>query len=149
MNVSYSFRNVGPPISTVDLNAFEQELGCKLPESYRSFMLTTNGGCPANESFEEPGLPSFVLQRLYPLGGEKPYELRNMNVHGTELPKGFLHIGSSICGDPLALGIIGEHYGKVYWQDHELADNPHDLSSMNWMSDDFGLFMLSLKSLWS
>jgi hypothetical protein len=149
MNLPYTFRNVGPPISTKDVDALEQELGCKLPESYRAFMLTTNGGYPANESFEEPGLPSFVLQRLYPLGGEKPFELRNMNIHGTELPSGLLRIGSSICGDPMALGIAGEHYGKVYWQDHEQAEDPEDWSSMNWMSDDFGEFMLSLKSLWS
>ncbi len=148
MQLPYSFRNIGPAISAADLDALEQELVCKLPERYRSFMLTTNGGYPANESFEKPGLPSFVLQCLYPLGGEKPFELRNMNIHGNELPSGLLRIGNSICGDPLALGIVGDHCGKVYWQDHELAEDPEDWSSMNWMSNDFGEFMLSLKSLW-
>ncbi|MBK8040284.1 MAG: SMI1/KNR4 family protein [Verrucomicrobiaceae bacterium] len=147
MKLPYTFRDIGPPISSEDLDKLEQELCCKLPESYRSFMLTTNGGFPDHQVFEEPGLESLVVRSLHPLGGPMPFELKNMNIHGNDFPKGLLEIGDSVCGDPLALGITGEHFGKVYWQDHEQAEDPEDWSCMNWMSDDFGEFMLSLKSL--
>ncbi|MDZ4405879.1 SMI1/KNR4 family protein [Prosthecobacter sp.] len=147
MNLAYGFTHSGPALNAKELKLLEDELGCAFPDSYKKFMLHVNGGCPDHEVFDNPPEPSFVIQRLFPLGGEKPFELRNMNIHGTDLPKGLLDIGRSLCGDALALCVSGENYGKLYWQDHELAESPDDLEAMHLLCDNFGTFVAALRPL--
>jgi len=147
MKLEYGFSHSGPTLNSKDIKLLEDELACSFPDSFKDFMLSVNGGVPDHEVFDSPPEPSFVLQRLFPLGGEKPFELRNMNVHGTNLPKGFIDVGRSICGDALGLCVSGQNYGKVYWQDHELASEPDDWDAMHLLCGDFENFVTRLRPL--
>lgn len=48
------FSETGPPVTTADVDAFEAKIGSPLPEDYRRFLLTTNGGVPSDNTVDEP-----------------------------------------------------------------------------------------------
>jgi len=50
-----TFRNSGPKIAARQIRAIEEQLGSKLPEDYRRFLLRTNGGTPSRVYFDIPG----------------------------------------------------------------------------------------------
>lgn len=58
----------GPAIGEADLVAFEQRLGCSLPEDYRRFLLEVNGGFSADENAR---FQYGVLHRLFSLGDKE------------------------------------------------------------------------------
>lgn len=48
--------NSGPTITLLDIVPIEDELGAALPNSYRKFLLDTNGGVPTPDTIDVPGL---------------------------------------------------------------------------------------------
>lgn len=48
--------NVGPHISSSDVAAVEAIIGAEFPDSYRRFLLRTNGGTPSPDTIDIPGL---------------------------------------------------------------------------------------------
>lgn len=131
MHLTYEFEGTGPQLSEHDLEAFEGEIGTKLPPDFRSLLLVSNGGYPQNNIFRYGDDYSFVLQELFPLGEPSGYlsELRVMNRRDpiaietlVGIPNELLVIGLSQCGDYLCLGIRGPHHDKVFWINHEERD---------------------------
>lgn len=49
--------NVGPAIEAQDISVIEAELGARLPDSYRRFLLNYNGGAPTPDTVDIPGAP--------------------------------------------------------------------------------------------
>lgn len=47
--------NVGPKIGTRDIKLIEVKLGVVLPDSYRQFLLRSNGGAPTPDTIDVPG----------------------------------------------------------------------------------------------
>ena len=94
------------------LESFERELSIKIPESYRSFMIEVNGGCPDHKAFSGKESSGFVLQQLYPIGSEHPFESANMNRYDDNR-KRLLHIGMSICGDDVVIPLQGRKRGSI------------------------------------
>ncbi len=151
MQLPYTFRNVSRQLTEDDIHLFEEERGFSLPECYRSFLLSVNGGYPQNEAYDYEDGKSFSLQRLYPLTDEvEPYfNLRSINHAGNDAPTGFITIGTSSFGDPLCLGVSPPHAGKVIFLDHEERD-PDEVEEDDWLgayvlSDSFEFFMSSLR----
>jgi hypothetical protein len=52
MKWNIKFLSKNPPISEKHIVDFETILQCKLPASYRNFLLETNGGIPLNNAFD-------------------------------------------------------------------------------------------------
>jgi hypothetical protein len=155
MQLPYPFRNVSRQLTENDIQAFEAERGIRLPESYRSFLLTVNGGHPQNEGYYYGDGKSFSLQRLYPLSNEleSHFNLRSINHPTSDAPKGFLIIGTSSFGDEVCLGVDEPHRGKIVYVDHEERD-PDEIEDDEWLgvyplADTFKDFMLSLQDEWA
>jgi hypothetical protein len=47
--------HVGPKIGASDIAHIEAELGARLPESYRQFLMHSNGGVPTPATIDVPG----------------------------------------------------------------------------------------------
>lgn len=110
-------------VSESAVEAFEAEIGRRLPVSYRKFMVAYNGGSkPVNERFQvtETGERS-LLAELYGLSEDGQGELlAEYHAVKHELPEHCLSIGHDIGGNKLCLVISGNEIGSILWFDHEL-----------------------------
>lgn len=108
------------------IKAFEKKIGCELPEEYRSFLMTVNGGQPNPDCVRVPGVEGFdnvgvgVLFHLQP-AKPGPDELSYETERVTGLiPEGHLPIGGS--SDLFTLSLRPKSFGCVYWWFHETDD---------------------------
>ncbi len=115
---------------------FERQLGCRLPEDYRRFLLA--GPVPAlgddEEAFENPCVE--ILHSFHDLDAKE--EFRRLSVPREGLPAWFLPVGDAF-GVEIGLGIAGEQFGRVY-------DWPHDTDTgPRFLYNSFGEALESLK----
>lgn len=121
----YSFGKL--PLAEEQLTAVEKHFGIKFPDSYRQFMLQTNGGIPMIGSFDcKDGIERSAVNNFYYIlpGDDNDIIVVNENRQG-RFPDGFVSIapdggGNAICIDCKA----GPEYGKVYFWDHEREADP-------------------------
>jgi hypothetical protein len=115
-------------IATPDeIKYFEQKIGVTLPQDYREFLLTQNGGIPTKSHVRVPNNRESVVQSIYSLTNpSKIYTIYHLiEVYRDRIPKDMLPIGDDPAGNLFLLGLnSGNSYGKVYFWDHEQeADN--------------------------
>jgi predicted DNA-binding WGR domain protein len=112
------------------IKSVEKQIGCTLPDEYRRFLLTTNGGHPNPDCVAVPGMAGidnvgvgalFHLQPSQPGGDELTYELANI---GKLLPAGHLPIAGS--SDVYTLSLKPKTFGCVYWWFHETEEIDDD-----------------------
>jgi SMI1 / KNR4 family (SUKH-1) len=130
------FRNSGPLPSEDQLRELESEFRISLPSAYREFLLTINGGYPEGDYFEAIDGSVFVLQRLWVLGTDPPWDLAHRNRYFDNRPK-FFEIGFSICGDPVAIDLKGRQRGRVVWFDHEVDSGLFRRRDLRLLSNSF------------
>lgn len=131
------FSGSGPLPCVHLVESFEKEISIKIPEPYRSFICETNGGYPENKAFDALDGSGFVLQRLFPIGCEPPFELANQNRY-EEHRNRLLHIGMSICGDHVVIPLRGRKRGTVAWIDHEIPEPLIGLPKLIPIAHNFG-----------
>ena len=84
-----------PPIDEKQLLEFEKSIQTKLPNSYRSFLLETNGGAPLNNAFdvfspsENLTLYTFIISKFLGIG-VKDDLIKAYKLFHKELPPFFL-----------------------------------------------------------
>jgi hypothetical protein len=141
------------PITIDQVDSFEKMIGSKLPTDYREFLLASNGGDPGESVFDsgdELGL--LVVQEFLGLGDKTlDYTLeRNYETYVLQdrLPAGMLPIASEPGGNLFCLGISPEHFGKVFFWDHELEDYEfqYEFENMILLTDSFSRFIADLKA---
>lgn len=120
---------LNPPASLQAVEAFEQQIGCTLPEAYRNFLLQAgNGGAgPFYGLFSLEQAQGWLDWPLDP--AETPYlrpdaeavELRDLQDEDYNWRRGCLPIGSQ--GDTYFtyLLIAGPHRGRVVYVEYELS----------------------------
>lgn len=105
----------GPDVDEAAIVAFEKRLGAKLPDDYRAFILTINGGRLAPENRRFAG--RFVVNSMFSL--DDPDEARRLVPSGgpDDAPsKELLRIAYDDGGNDIYIGISGTHRGEVwYW----------------------------------
>jgi hypothetical protein len=147
------FRQPGPSISDQDLAALERELGVRLPDDYREFMLVHNGGRPEPADFPIPGEPVpdswSTLQFFLSLNGQEYYtDLGwHLDMFRDRVPAELLPIAYDPGGNLVCLGIRGEHRGTVFFWDHELEaeeDKEPDYRNLSFVAESFTAFLQSL-----
>jgi len=134
------------------LVAFETELGVKLPDVYRRFLLQHNGGKikPNIFDFIDP-YAAFGKDRslIHNLVGIHPTKFETfaklLAVYRGRLPVRFLPIAFDPFGNLICLSLSGDDRDAVYFWDHELEANededPETMPNTYVIADNFQAFL--------
>lgn len=141
-----------PLTDEAHVEAFEAKLGRRLPDSYRAFLLSYNGGRP------KPSVFRFVLKNgkqsdssvhwfLSLHEGEHSNLERELRSLKGRIPPDTLPIAIDPFGNVVLLGISGETRGKIYFWDHEEepASQPN-WSNVDLIADNLDSFMQGLRA---
>lgn len=115
-------REVGPPLTEETLSAFETELGSRLPDSYRRFLLRNNGGRPlGRDGIDIENLPGHATDLHFFFGINYPsqcYDLRwNKEANREDIPEDRLAIASDSGGGEFCISLRGADVGAVLFCD--------------------------------
>jgi len=81
------------PADSNEIEKFEEETNCKLPEYYKEFLLCSNGGVIFNSDYEDDGYELLGIEEI------KSYT-EELNEAGYDIPKGcFIFMRCSFCDD--------------------------------------------------
>ena len=126
----------GPSLRDDDLRQFESEIGCRLPDDYREFLLRCNGGfVEADLWFLGPNPAGYSVEAgVHHVGGlrsdDESYSLRWARecYQGARprIPLELLWIMDDPCGNAVCLGVKSAARGKIYFWDHELESAEWD-----------------------
>ena len=143
-------------VSNDDIERFEQELGWKLPDSYKEFLLKINGGTPAIAG--EGNTPDFD-RLLDDPDDSSGLRWRNFNTDLDEYAKAgfftFADVGVGFGGHSSIYLKPGEYYGKIfswYWDSLLSPDEPLESEENqffiedNLIADSFPEFIEYLKN---
>jgi len=138
-------------LSPADVAAAERSLGVTLPDDYRQFLLTSNGGRPEPRSFPVPGRGDALVNMLFGIRNARTrfdlaYELE-LATELDPLPPGFIVVGNDPGGSSLLLSTGGSDAGKVYFWDRAglwVRDDGHNTFPV---ADSFAAFVASLRHM--
>lgn len=146
------FEEVGPPLTEEHIASFERELGVRLPDPYRRFLLRTNGGRPPREkdTVDVEGLSGSPtgIQVFYRIGGAvKSSELTwNRETLCERIPDNLLAIASDSFGSDFCISLKGEDRGAIYFCDlQSVAFNYEAVPNFYPVASDFDAFMNKLR----
>jgi cell wall assembly regulator SMI1 len=140
-----------PATDETRVAALERQIGRRLPEDYREFMLRHNGGRPKPDGFEfalrkGADASSAVEWFLSLHDGEHSNLERTIRFMRGRFPPDTMPIASDAFGNKVLLGLDGKIRGKVYFWDHEREpDGDADWSNIDLVADSFDSFMSGLK----
>ena len=143
----------GPPTQPTEeeLRLLEEELGVRLPDDYRAFLVKFNGGRP------EPNW--FPVQGELGMGGVDLF----LGVRGAgdwddlltakrrlleRMPAHMLPIADAECGNVICLSLGTSDSGSVYYWDHELEADEGEVptySNLFKVADSFSAFFDSIR----
>ncbi len=108
------------------ISAFENKHSFSFPESYRSFLVSYNGGRTPNTGFHLGAVTSDV-RGFYGLGHADQYLnytfYENTHTLGEFLEDGYIPIADNVFSDDVVIGITPENKGRIYFRFHDLVKN--------------------------
>jgi hypothetical protein len=123
------------PLRDEDLIVVERELGIRLPEDYRNFMLRHNGGRPDPGGFDitwpkgqlaGDDWKTSAMGWLFFIWDKRSANLLRMNqvTFAGRIPRDTVAIGHDAGGNPILLALDGPYQGKVlFWcADYEVEE---------------------------
>jgi hypothetical protein len=145
-------------LSIDEIRRVEAKLDIKLPIQYISFLLSHNGGRPANPKFKfrlpSGGLGESVVNWFLSIydGEYSNFEtfFSMYKEDANRLPVELVPIASDPFGNLVCIGIAGEKEGVVYFWDHE---NEYDIGqkpgyrNVHFIANTFPEFLNGLESL--
>ncbi len=141
------------PNKKIDLGAveqFEAAVGEKLPDDYREFLLTFNGGKPEDNEFAIPhGKNEAGVNRFYGLLDERQSGdlLHELEVMVSRIPEKMLLIGDDSSGNYICLSLRPDTFGQLFFWDHELEaseGDPATFSNLFFIDSSFNDFFSKL-----
>jgi hypothetical protein len=134
----FNINNYQGSLKSIDeaiLTNFEDQLGYKLPDDYRSFLLTVNGGIPALDTFyytdpasRDKSIRKENINHFYGIGiSNDIYRVNSiqdvLNIYHRRVPSTLLPIGENYINDLICISLDYEVKGRVYlWQHSYEAD---------------------------
>ncbi len=103
----------------------ETEIGATLPDDYRQFLLSCNGGYIGGALWymgptPDGGSADAGVHSVGGLRDDPSYSLGSYRVcYETRIPRDLLWIMDDPFGNAICLGLRGECRGKIYFWDHE------------------------------
>lgn len=138
------------PITEAELQQFEAEIGYRLPDEYRRFLLKYNGGKPDPKTFNVniDGFQTFTSVTRF-AGLTKPDYCgfdRLLKTYTGRIPRNLLPIACELSVDLICISIAGDDYEKVYLWDHnwEVTEGEPDYSNVHHIADSFEEFLEQL-----
>ena len=139
--------NPGDPITPEQLNAFEERLNLTLPEDYRTFLLTYNGGRPKEAAFDftrNGRKDGSWIGRLRGLTEKRGANLEQMYGYSRGFVAAhFFPIAPDAGKHALYLSLGQEDYGAVYFGDTDEVSED-GINTMYFVAPSFTAFMNSL-----
>lgn len=106
--------------SLAEVREFESRFGIALPEAYREFLSTSNGGRPERDLVDVPGCKGSPYARVHFFFGighpMDCYDLAWNVAHADDLPRGLIPIATTEGADMFCLTRSGE---VVFWDGYE------------------------------
>ncbi|MCB0337025.1 MAG: SMI1/KNR4 family protein [Bdellovibrionales bacterium] len=129
------------------INQFERLYELSIPESFRSFLLRNNGGCPSRKRFStsdgtiESMVTTFLPLRLHQFHNSIERELWLIE-RDCYLPDEILVIATDPRTARICLGIEGEFEGRVYYNPlDEQVDEDNEDRQLLLVADSFSDFL--------
>ena len=148
----------GDALSEANINAFEKELGARLPKDYKSFIASNNGGVPEVDAlydFYDEVLGeenTSVVRKFYPLqvksaGIEEDSVARVAETMKREraIPEDMLPVADDPYGNPICISLGERDYGAVYHLNHEFEDIDTGFLTKSKIANSFAIFVDSLR----
>lgn len=132
------------------LAAFERLIEGVLPDDYRQFLKSENGGRPEPNSFrfklrdgrEEDG----AVHYFYALHEGQIGSLESkFEIFRERIPPDYLAIATDSFGNQILLRIAARNPGKIYFWDHEKEEDVPTLRNMSSIANSFTEFVGSLE----
>lgn len=149
--MTLELERTGPPLSAQDLEEFEERVGVTLPDEYRQFLLTVNGGW-ATTDFHHPLTADgdFGIDCLYGIGIEDEYRSmeRSLEAYEGRYPSEFLPVGEDPGGNLVLIQWRGDDVGSIHFWDHEEEadeDEPATHRNLTRISDGFAAYLEELE----
>lgn len=126
--MKFTMKDEGPPLSPHDILQVERRLGVTLPEDYKAFLFTHNGGRPNLDAFPIHGMPmnpNGGIQKFYGIirvMGASHIESSYSRLKG-KIPPNLFPIACTDGGSEVCLSLWGDDQGAVYlwdWYDREI-----------------------------
>jgi hypothetical protein len=133
-------------LSSALLATFESRIGATLPNDYRDYLLTHNGGKPNPCSFKV-GRDSSRLHHVYGLHSGPAYCRldRKYNMLRGRIPENTIPIADDPGGNKVCIVIHGTQKGQIYFWNHELeSESTPTLDSLTSLSESFTQFCSEL-----
>lgn len=147
--MTVQIREPNKPVDSNRVRKFEISKGVQLPEQYRAFLLTYNGGRPEPNAFKYKDRSNgSLVDRFFGFDVIKWSDLeRHCEIHKDRIPESFIPIAIDPGGNRIVIGISGDDIGKIYFWDHEMevddGEEP-DMSNMHLVADSFQEFLAGL-----
>jgi hypothetical protein len=135
--------------SSEQLNELERQYRISLPEDYKQFLITVNGGRPVERkfSFEENGRHTrAAVAWFFGDCDNANYGLRpNFKIYKGRIPDAFFPIATDSFGNLILLSSRSEDRGSVYFWDHEKEDEDAPSSKNTYLvANSFSEFVQKL-----
>jgi cell wall assembly regulator SMI1 len=128
---------VFPKTQSEAIDQTEKILGSKLPEDYRKFLETYNGGFISPDKLEiNSKQGKTTVDILYGLmDSSSNYDhldlVKNYNNKKHQIPAGIVAIGNDPGGNYFCIALTDDKYGQVYFYDHE-ESNKDSQGNLTW-----------------
>jgi hypothetical protein len=144
MVAAITFTQCGPKLDLTQIHALERQLGVKLPDDYRQFLVDHNGGRPSKRCFCIPGDSDiFWVDFFHSVDVHLAEPSRQTatttiafahSVFGSMVPEDCLIIGTVAGDDLLLLRYRGKRAGEIALK-IPLELGPPTIDNPNWSAD--------------
>jgi cell wall assembly regulator SMI1 len=141
---------VKDPVKDADIDAVEAEMGVKVPEPYRRFLLQYNGGRPRPARFVY-GKGPYQDSRVHGFACIQQGHINDIRhlvqTFAGRIPKGTMPIARDPAGNLVLIGTTGDPAGKIFFWDHEQEaeeGQEADWRNVSPVADSFDQFLESL-----
>lgn len=144
--------DTGKKIGNVELDDLERKYQFSLPEEYRNFLRTNNGGHPTPEAFSarynDGSERESIIDYFFEVGTKGPYiidsTINNLQVLDQRISRDVIPIANTPFGDLICLGVKGKAAGKVFFWNLEDDEDNAPVEDLGLIANSFQEFIDSL-----
>ena len=149
--MAFTMADQGRSVNDEDIRTLEKNLAVNLPEDYKVFLKTNNGGCPDPQFFPIEGFennPLGQVQVFFRIDGPiKSSRLDwNYQVMAGRIPENLFPIACEDGGSLICLSLAGPDRGAVYYWDYYGEHKPPSYDNVYLIAGSFEGFLDSLHS---